>query len=317
MLVKCLVLLAALLALAVAVPDHSITGFSSGAFFAVQYQYAHSSRLTGAAIFAGGPYWCAQDSLEDALVDCMSVPFNLHLEPLNAEAQSLAKSGDIDPLEGLAKNKVFLFSGEVDYTVNPGVVHLLEKQYAQMNVTDVQTEYSIGDAHGFPTLNYGNPCYLQETPFINNCNYDGAGNALKQVIGNIKPAGTAQDGNIVPFNQSKYISDGTEPSALSLADTGYAYVPSACQNGNCHVHLVLHGCGQQYEKVGDVFVKNAGYNGYAESNNLVILYPQATATYFNEMSCWDWWGYGGQNYATKSGPQIMFMQNLVDGFLKK
>jgi len=38
----------------------SVTGFSSGAYFAVQFQVAHSASIMGAAIFAGGPYYCTQ-----------------------------------------------------------------------------------------------------------------------------------------------------------------------------------------------------------------------------------------------------------------
>ena len=40
----------------------SISGFSSGAYFAVQYQFAFSSSLVGAAVFAGGPYFCTMDT---------------------------------------------------------------------------------------------------------------------------------------------------------------------------------------------------------------------------------------------------------------
>lgn len=37
----------------------SVSGLSSGAYFAVQYEIAHSATIAGAAIFAGGPYFCA------------------------------------------------------------------------------------------------------------------------------------------------------------------------------------------------------------------------------------------------------------------
>jgi hypothetical protein len=41
-------------------PTHGVLGFSSGAYFAVQYQLSYSSQLRGAAVFAGGPYYCTQ-----------------------------------------------------------------------------------------------------------------------------------------------------------------------------------------------------------------------------------------------------------------
>lgn len=70
-------------------------------------------------------------------------------------------------------------------------------------------------------------------------------------------------------------------------------------------------------RIGDVFAKNAGYLEVAELNHIIILFPQIVATYINPVNvegCWDWWGYGGANYANKLGPQmagvIQMAQNL-------
>ena len=41
----------------------SVSGLSAGAFMAVQMHVAYSSTINGSAIFAGGPFYCAQDSL--------------------------------------------------------------------------------------------------------------------------------------------------------------------------------------------------------------------------------------------------------------
>ena len=48
--------------------------------------------------------------------------------------------------------------------------------------------------------------------------------------------------------------------------------------------------------MGDVFAKHAGYNGVAEKNNIIVLYPQVVSTPTNPTGCWDWWGYTGPNY---------------------
>jgi len=45
----------------------------------------------------------------------------------------------------------------------------------------------------------------------------------------------------------------------------------------------------------------------AELNHIIILFPQIAITYVsptNPEGCWDWWGYNGQNYATKQGVQM-------------
>ena len=48
----------------------SVSGLSSGAFMAVQFHVAFSSIMEGAAIFAGGPFDCAQGSVDSALTEC-------------------------------------------------------------------------------------------------------------------------------------------------------------------------------------------------------------------------------------------------------
>ncbi len=77
--------------------------------------------------------------------------------------------------------------------------------------------------------------------------------------------------------------------------TGLAYVPAACATvgggGKCRLHVALHGCAQAREAVGDVFASRTGYNGWAETNRIVVLYPQAAATLTNPQGCWDWYGF--------------------------
>jgi hypothetical protein len=43
----------------------------------------------------------------------------------------------------------------------------------------------IEASHTFPTLNYGEPCLVTRSPYLGNCKYDGAGNALKQIYGKL------------------------------------------------------------------------------------------------------------------------------------
>jgi poly(3-hydroxybutyrate) depolymerase len=57
------------------------------------------------------------------------------------------------------------------------------------------------------------------------------------------------------------------------------------------LHVVLEGCLQNEDKIGDQFYTHAGYNEWAESNNIIILYPQVKSGPGNPNECWDWWGY--------------------------
>jgi hypothetical protein len=67
--------------------------------------------------------------------------------------------------------------------------------------------------------------------------------------------------------------------------------------------------------VGDVFAKKTGYLEVAELNDIIVLFPQASASSFspqNPNGCFDWWGYGSVNYANKLGPQMSGIKKMID-----
>ena len=78
-----------------------------------------------------------------------------------------------------------------------------------------------------------------------------------------------------------------------------------------------------------LFARHAGYNRWADSNRIVVLYPQAITRYgwgpwpwptsfvFNPNGCWDWWGYTGVNYHTKAGAQIRAVKAMLDRLAAK
>ncbi|HEV3011110.1 MAG TPA: PHB depolymerase family esterase, partial [Burkholderiales bacterium] len=106
-----------------------------------------------------------------------------------------------------------------------------------------------------------------------------------------------------------------DAKAISMADDGYAYIPRACDTARCRVHVAFHGCRQGVESIGEQFVRDAGYNRWADTNRLIVLYPQAMASYwsvYNPRGCWDWWGYTGSRYATREGAQIRAVMAMVD-----
>jgi len=100
-----------------------------------------------------------------------------------------------------------------------------------------------------------------------------------------------------------------------MADEGYAYVPRACDSQPCRVHVAFHGCRQNAQAVGERFVRDAGYNRWADSNRLIVLYPQTIARWwwvYNPRGCWDWWGYTGAGYATKEAPQMRAVLGMIE-----
>ncbi|GLU33204.1 hypothetical protein Busp01_30460 [Trinickia caryophylli] len=49
--------------------------------------------------------------------------------------------------------------------------------------------------------------------------------------------------------------------------------------------------------------RNVGFNRWAAAYRLVIVYPQTRTTNDNYGGCWDWWGYTGQQFDTRTGSQ--------------
>ena len=77
---------------------------------------------------------------------------------------------------------------------------------------------------------------------------------------------------------------------------GLLYTPPACAPEHaCKLVVALHGCLSGEYLLGDEFPELANLDTYADTNNLVILYPQAIASVipYNPEGCWDWWGYDG------------------------
>jgi poly(3-hydroxybutyrate) depolymerase len=99
-----------------------------------------------------------------------------------------------------------------------------------------------------------------------------------------------------------------------MGATGYAYVPPACASGtSCRLMVALHGCLQGAGSIGTTFVTKAHLNEYGDTNNMIVLYPQAIAkSGSNPNGCWDWWGYlNAGNYDTHGGAQIEAIMKMV------
>lgn len=282
---------------------------------AVQYHFAFSSEVLGAGIFAGGPYYCAQGNMMTAITACMSSPSQINLSVLEQAAVANAQDSSIDSLANIASSKVFLFSGKSDTTVFPGVMKQLNAMYTDYGA-QITAVFDFNTVHGIPTIDFGVSCSTMKTPFINKCGYDGAGEALQTIYGRLNPRGTANPSNIIRLDQSKFVPGSYTLSSLSMGPTAYAYVPTTCKASpsSCKFHIAFHGCQQSINDIGDDYIQHTGFNEWAETNNIIVLYPQAVTSYFNPLNpnaCWDWWGYVNGNYATKSGPQLVTVRNMA------
>jgi poly(3-hydroxybutyrate) depolymerase len=290
--------------------QYTVSGVSSGAYMAVQLHVAHSSVVKGAGAVAGGPYYCAQGSLWTAYRNCMAPGWFAPLPPVQAllaEAGRLAGAGRIDPLGGLRSGRAWLFSGSDDHTVTRPVVEALRSFYAGVGAEVAMRQLPAG--HGMITEDSGNACRSTASPYINDCDYDAAGELLRYLLGTLTQ-GQAIGENLHTFDQAPFGA-----YQISMADEGFVYVPKACETQRCRVHVAFHGCRQTIDDIGEQFVRGAGYNRWAEANRLIVLYPQVIKRYwgiYNPRGCWDWWGYTGAQYATQDGAQIRAVKAMLD-----
>ncbi|HWI34917.1 MAG TPA: depolymerase [Burkholderiales bacterium] len=291
----------------------TVSGVSSGAYMAVQMHVAHSATVAGAGVIAGGPYYCAQGSVFTAFYNCMTPGWWTPLPraaALKAETDALSLSRQIDSVRHLENSRAWLFSGSNDHTVYREVVEGLRDFYAGYKVqVTLVTDKPAG--HAMVTEVRGNKCGSSEPPFIVDCDYDAAGVLLQSLLGKLNPRAEKETGRLVRFDQSPY---GNED--VSMDATGFVYIPQRCEKERCRIHIVFHGCRQGASDVGDEFVRYAGYNAWADTNNLIVLYPQVIKRFspftWNPRGCWDWWGYTGLDYHTQSGAQIRAVKGMID-----
>jgi poly(3-hydroxybutyrate) depolymerase len=293
----------------------SVSGISSGGYMAAQMHFAYSKTIRkGAGVIAGGPVYCSQGNVYIATGPCMADTGSRDLSYLISTINTWSGNGYIDPTSNLSASKVYLFSGTIDSTVKQPVMNDLKTMYANyVPAANIVYKNTIAAEHSLPTDYYGNGCSVNGSPYINNCNLDVAGDILKWIYGtlNARNGGTL-GGTFVNFDQSAFWGN-FDPTNHGMANDGWAYVPANCAAGQaCKLHVVFHGCKQNAATVGSAFYRNTGYNKWADTNNMVILYQQANTTSANPNGCWDWWGYDDVNFPAKSGGQMVAIKTMID-----
>lgn len=344
-------------------PAATVSGVSSGAFFAHQLHVTYSGLIGGAGLVAGGPFACAEPPDEPwwmalhpygrtitALAVCTRIgrevlePWSGWLGPLPA-APDLERSviaidaarseGAIDDPANLADDRAWLFAGTLDAVVPGSTATVLAGLYRRLGVDGDRLAVvdDVPAAHGLPVESFDGAsrfpkhgCAEHAPPFIIDCDRDAAGEMLRHLYpdGFAAAPGEPQRERLHEFDQREFVDPGKD--SVSLAGSGYVYIPQACADGEtgCRLHVALHGCRQGAEAVDDDFVWDGGYNRWAEANRIVVLYPQAAAWTplwdpaglgGNPQGCWDWWGYSGDGYADRRGPQMRAVRAMIGRLL--
>lgn len=334
----------------VAKGESSVSGLSSGAFMTVQLHLAHSKSFIGAGIIAGGPYRCAESYraaaaiaadayIQGSLYICMNP-----LTPLTAPdakklaqlARETAQAKQIDPVTNLENHRMYIFTGSQDEVVYSEVVARTRKFYEELGVNPKNIFYddSVPAGHSIITNNLeDSELKTNKPPYINNGGFMQSHDILRHIYPKLNPPTKRLSGQLVRFDQTEFFSN--EPRA-SMSDFGYAYIPKAVEEGEpARVHIALHGCKQGYNYIDYVYGKadfenqppygnryftTTGYNHIADSNNIIVLYPQAEGsdgTTQNPEGCWDWWGYTSptpQNpdYYSRNAIQIKAIHAMLE-----
>lgn len=332
----------------------TVSGLSSGAFFAHQFHIAHSSLVTGAGLVAGGPYGCTEiipnpfwpwtmlDKVSAASVACTHYLgdrfFGLRTQPpapdrVAALVADAARRGAIDDPSNLASSRVWVFRGSADEVVPAAVAAALVESYRRLGVDGERLAIGEEDpgnpaGHGMPVTNHpedsrfpARACSERAPPFLVECGFDAAGLLLRHLYPDDfrdEPVDAHDAGTLASFSQAEFVATGTR--SVGLAGVGYVYVPTACRGEPCRLHVAFHGCRQNAdaqgpERVHDDFVRDAGYNGWAAANRIVVLYPQATDKTGNPNACWDFWGYASADHRVRSGPQMQAVRRMIGRLL--
>ena len=316
--------------LGVRIDQTSVSGISSGAYMAGQFQMAHAKIVKGAAIIAGGPYGCSESIFADAMPGPGSAFINLTkaingcmlnllgawgaADPrdLASKAKSRAEKGEIDPIADITADKIYLFSGTSDTIVVEPIVEAAANFYRELGVADGNIKFvkNIPAGHAFVTDDSSSACEHNGDPYVVNCHYDQAGELLHHIYGTLKPRVETPTGDYYEFDQRPFTQGFT---GHGLDDHGIVYIPKSCaDHAGCSVHIAFHGCGQNRAQVGDTFFKSTGFARWADNNDLVVLFPQTKISAFNPQACWDWWGYTGHNFLTRDAVQIVAVKRMID-----
>lgn len=340
----------------VGAPPESIfvSGLSSGADFAAQFQVAYSANVSGAAIFAGQPFRCAitrfpKDELQPPNPEvpiCVGCPPNTTLiydhckhEPswvdvseLKAVAENNFKDKLIDDPSNLNNTGVYCYRGTEDSHYAPGSVAKTAEFFTQFasSPNNVKLVDDVPSGHAYPlpgTCPW--PCGLGATANIipfQNCRYDGIGEALKHIYSTLgKPIRTLKDwfwDSLFWFDQEPFWGNR---NITRLEKYALIYVPKRCASSQnaplkrCNLMVNFHGCGFVFPGTYEMLVTQLNLNAWAEANDIVVLYPRLGAigtTAEQKQGCWNVYGQTGVDYATKNADQMAAIWQMVSSLTK-
>jgi hypothetical protein len=168
-----------------------------------------------------------------------------------------------------------------------------------------------------------------------------SGEILRWVYGTdkVKTRRAVVPANLVAINQSAFLPANWTADKALLDPVGYVYVPHACRpkhsqghtqpppqteltesagaaaplfSAHCSIHVHYHPCGGSIRDVGLSYMLENALPAYAESNDMVILYPQSGSVKNPAGGgCFYWYGAVGEDFDTRTGTQLNFVLRVM------
>jgi len=328
--------LSAAVGVAAAVPEHSVSGVSSGADMAVNHFVAFSSSVTGAGIVAGAPYGC--NLVEGSDDKCGSAPpdtdWTKILPRLAERLLERAKDGLIDPLRHLWRKRLYLFSGAKDWVVERNVMEAVRRQFGSLVGDDgshpggaVAVDYAVNATHGWivdgatcgpgepgSSTSWCAPCCCSPSSLLMCEGHDLSGFLLRHLLqGRMGVQRSVADAPLIEVPQAPYVAQGRTLNDSGLWRAAYVYAPLKCRSRKmwCNVHVHYHGCVWGAEYTGTDLLLRLGLVEWGEAADMVFVFPQASST-LDSAGCWDWTGQSGDLFDTKYGAQLFAVGAMLE-----
>jgi len=307
------------------IPPHTISGVSAGGDMTVNHLVAFSRSVTGAGVVAGAPYGC--NLIGGGRHDrCGSMPpaqgWDQPLQKMRRRIRRRQSRGLIDPIWNLRNTSIFLYSGQYDRVVTRGVMKALRQQLRKLVRAPgaIVSEFNVPSAHGWVVD--GSQCARHSTscsecccapaPLLNCHGYDLAGQLLGHVLGRPLGERASRTSPLLRVSQASYLPVGYSLKSAGMWHTAFVYAPWRCRyaGAGCDIHVHYHGCVWGAEYLGRDYFRALGINEWAETADIIVLFPQASST-VDTGGCWDWTGETGGFFDTKYGVQLQTVINMV------
>jgi len=241
-------------------------------------------------------------------------------------ARRYAAAGRIDAVEHLRNMKIYTYDGVTER--HEGYATKKTHEFFEQLGADVLANFTTPGGHGWPQASGVNPCgdpgrwwmgaWFSGSPWaVENCGYDGPGAMLQHLYGPLNPpADAVVRSSVLLFDQAPF----GDVHKTGLDKPGMIYVPASCASGaQCKLHISLHGGHEpwvfEYELVQGSKSHGLSINRWAETNNMVVLWPKVgyQSDYFKlRQNNWDSYGETGDDFDTKTGVQMVAIRKMIE-----